>query len=255
MEELHDKPFNEDNSDFYDLEYFISMEYRYLSDAHASRVRNILSLIGDVNGYRCLDVGGGGGFFANELKKRGANITGIDYSLSAIRFAESRYPDLDMRLVSAYQLDCFSEQSFDLVTVIDVIEHLSNHSVLVAGIRRILKPGGRLIISTDVENGPWSRYPWSVLINRSLPLSADGRAYRLIMKVESYRRKFKDYHKSHIACLTTTEILDLLGKHNFDVIATRIYPLVAVPVRDAIFKLFPKEYRGDHQCVVAKKTE
>ena len=64
-------PFVESNSDFYDLEYFLSMEDRYLSGAHGARIRNILSTIGSVKGKRCLDIGCGGAYFTNELHKKG----------------------------------------------------------------------------------------------------------------------------------------------------------------------------------------
>ena len=59
--------FDESNSDFYDLEYFISMEYRYLSGAHSEKPKHVLKILGDLNGKKVLDVGCGGGFFANEF--------------------------------------------------------------------------------------------------------------------------------------------------------------------------------------------
>lgn len=62
--------FKEENSDFYDLKYYISLEYRYFSGAHGSKVRNILSLMDDVKGKKCLDVGCGGGFLHINCQKR-----------------------------------------------------------------------------------------------------------------------------------------------------------------------------------------
>ena len=124
--------FDESNSEFYDLEYFLSMEYRYFSGAHGSKIRNILSSIGKVEGLRCLDVGCGGGYFTNELHKRGADIIGIDYSKYAIEFGRSRFPNLDLRVHSAYDLDSFSPNSFDIVMLIDTIEHISDHQCIIA---------------------------------------------------------------------------------------------------------------------------
>ncbi len=245
--------FAESNADFYDLEYFISMEYRYFSGAHGSRIRNILSTIGEVKALRCLDIGCGGAYFTNELHKKGANIIGIDYSKHAIRFGKTRYPHLDLRVNSAYKLNSFDPHSFDLITLIDVIEHINNHHKLLSEIYRILKDNGRLVISTDIENCPWSKPPFSKLINWLLHFSAEGKAFLLIKKVEAYRKQFKNYHASHISPLTYERIEELLGSENFKIINHRIYPIVEVPLRDIFLKLFPKRYRGDHQCITAKK--
>jgi ubiquinone/menaquinone biosynthesis C-methylase UbiE len=246
--------FQEDNAEFYDMEYFISMEYRYFSGAHGSRVRHILAAVGDVEGKRCLDVGCGGGFFTNELAERGADVTGIDYSPYGIQFACSRYPDLDLRQQSALDLYTFANESFDVVTLLDTIEHISDHDHLLDGIYRILKPGGQLVISTDAAGSPWSHAPLSKLVRRMEPFSSEGRAFRLINKVERYRRRFKDYHVSHIAELSAESLVVLLEDSGFDIIDQKIYPLVGVPMRDIFFRLLPKAYRGNHQTVVAQKS-
>lgn len=249
------KEIDEIDPDFYDLEYCLSMEYRYFSGAHGSRVRNILSVIGEVKGLRCLDIGCGGGYFPSEFQKRGASVIGIDYSRYVIEFGKNRFPYLDLRVQSGYDLDSFDSGSFDLVTLIDAIEHMSNHHKVLRGIHRILNSNGRLILSTDVESGPWSK-PWlRALINKSLALSSEGRAYRLIKKVESHRRKLKNYHSTHIALLGYKDIVELLESERFRVTAYRIYPLVGVPARDFLFKLAPMAYRGDHQCLAAQKVE
>lgn len=240
------------DAEFYDLEYFISMEYRYFSGAHGSRVRNILSSIGEVKGLHCLDVGCGGGYLTYELYRRGADVIGIDYSKCAIEFAKTRFPNIDFRIISAYDLDIFSPESFDLVTLIDTIEHISDQHKVLSGVHKILKQKGRLVISTDIEGGPWSKFPLSWLIEKSQLLSADGRAYRLIKKVESYRKQIKNYHVSHVSPLSYEEIKKLLESEQFKIIKHRVYPLVSVTVRDSIFRLFPKVLRGDHQCIVAE---
>lgn len=230
------------------------MEYRYFSGAHGSRVRHILAAVGDVEGKRCLDVGCGGGFFTNELAQRGADVTGIDYSPYGIQFASSRYPDLDLRQLSALDLYRFAAESFDVVTLLDTIEHISDHKRLLNGVLRVLKPGGKLVISTDDAGSPWNRAPLSRWVRRMEPLSAEGRAYRLISKVERYRRRFKDYHVSHIAELSAESLVELLEASGFDILDQNIYPLIGVPVRDLFFRLLPKAWRGNHQTVVAQKS-
>ena len=247
--------FEESNSGFYDLEYFIAMEYRYFSGAHGSRVRNILSSVGKVKGLRCLDVGCGGGYFTYELYRRGADVIGIDYSKYAIEFAKTRFPNIDFRIISAYDLDVLSPESFDLVTMIDVIEHISDQHKVLSKIHKILRQKGRLVISTDIEDSPWSKFPLSWLIEKSQLLSAEGRAYKLIKKVESRRRQVKNYHISHISLVSYEEIKKLLESEKFKIIKHRVYPLVGSPVRDFMFSLLPKSLRGDHQCIVAEKID
>ena len=74
--------FDEKNSDFYDLEYFLSLEYRYLSGAHSSKIKNILKHLNrlGLKDKKILDVGCGGGFFTNKIAELGADVTGCDYS-------------------------------------------------------------------------------------------------------------------------------------------------------------------------------
>jgi 2-polyprenyl-3-methyl-5-hydroxy-6-metoxy-1,4-benzoquinol methylase len=255
MNDLSKSLFFDSDSDFYDLEYCISLEYRYFSGAHRSRINNILETIAQATGLKCLDIGCGGGYFTNELKKTGADVIGIDYSLYAIEFAKRRFPSLDFRRISAYDLTSFSPASFDLVTLIDVVEHLENVSAALSNVYKVLKPAGRLIVSTDVENGVWSSHSLFARLMRQLEtLSADGRASRLITKTESYRRKVvRDYHITHISPLSETAIIEMLVANNFRVVEHKIYPLVAVPLRDLTLKIFPKSWRGDHQCVLCKK--
>jgi len=134
------KTFQEENPEFYDIEYCLATEYRYFSGAHGSRIENILGITGDVSGRRSLDIGCGMGYFTHELHQRGAQVTGIDYSSASISFAKGRFPDLDLRVHSAYDLKSFEAGSFDLVTLIDVIEHMSDSQKILEGMFSIREP-------------------------------------------------------------------------------------------------------------------
>ncbi len=245
--------FKEEKSDFYDLEYFITMEYRYLSGAHGSRVRNVLKLLQPLEGKRVLDCGSGGGFFANEYSKAGAIVTGIDYSKYAVEFAKDRYPNLDFRVGSGYDLSVFYSQKFDVVTIIDVIEHMGDKNRLFQEVKKVIDPNGMLVISTDIEPSPWSKNKIiSKLMYSSERLSKEGRAYRMIKKVEKYRKQFRDYHQGHVGLVSYEDLERSLKENGFGIEKHAVYPLIGVPVRDAILMLFPKKYRGDHQCIVAR---
>lgn len=246
--------FEESNSDFYDLEYFISMEYRYLSGAHRSRYTNILKSIGQVRGLRVLDLGCGGGFFADFMAQQGADVLGMDYAEAGIRFGKDRYPELDLRVGSAYDLpDLVGEECFDVVALLDVIEHMSDHDRLMGNIRTVLKPGGKLVISTDNDDSPWLKQPYVRFYEGLHRFSEDGRAYRLIKRVEARRKAYRSYHDSHINEVGAEELRNLLARHDFSVNVHHVYPLVGVPARDVFLRLLPLPYRGDHQCIVAQK--
>jgi ubiquinone/menaquinone biosynthesis C-methylase UbiE len=254
MEEIIDG-FSEADSDFYDEEYYFNLEYRYLSGSIRSRNSNILACVGSLEGKRVLDLGCGGGFFAGELTKRGAKVYGVDYAAAGINFGGRRYPDLDLRVASAYELPKLLEAgSFDVVTLLDVIEHMSDHQRLVDNAYYVLKIGGRFVVSTDIIEGVWDRKPWSWLLPAAGHFSADCRASRLISRVESQRRRRRDYHNSHINHVTAAGLERLLTSKGFVTVDHRVYPMVGAPIRDFVLKFFPQSWRGDHQCIAVVKS-
>lgn len=246
--------FDEANGGFYDDTYFASIEARYRTGAHGSRYRNIMSCIGATAGQRILEVGCGSGFFCAQVAQCGAEVVGLDYSPDGIEYGRAHYPEVTLMTGSAYELEAlFEAESFDQVLLLDVIEHMSDHATLMSGIRQVLKPQGRLVISTDNEACIWTRPPWSRLYTRLHRLSREGRAYRALKQAESRTPGRTCYHSSHIHCLSTRELQSLLAEHQFSIVEHRTYPLVGVPVRDVLLKLAPWDQRGDHQCLVAVK--
>lgn len=95
---------------------------------------------------RCLDVGcGTGNSYAGELRKRGVPYVGVDISSEAVRAA--RAAGLDARVIADASQLPFDDASFDLVLCIEVLEHLFAPHCAVTEIRRVLSPGGRLVVS------------------------------------------------------------------------------------------------------------
>ena len=252
--DLNCSRFSEEISDFYDQEYYFNLEYRYMSGTFRSRVANVLACIGLVEGKRVLELGCGGGFFTNELAKRGAKVSGVDYALAGINFARCRYPELDLHVGSAYELPLlFEPDSFDVVTLLDVIEHMSDHEKLVDNVSYVLKTGGRFVVSTDMIDGAWDRKPWNWLLPAAGHFSADSRASRLIFRVESQRQRQRNYTDSHINNLSAVDLEKLLTSKGFITVEHRVYPMVGAPIRDLVLKFFPKTWRGDHQCIAVVK--
>jgi ubiquinone/menaquinone biosynthesis C-methylase UbiE len=98
---------------------------------------------------RVLDVGCGAGYGTHELALTALAATGVDVSEDAIGYAREHYrrDNLRYELGSATELP-FPDASFDLVVAFEVIEHLEEWSKLLTEARRVLAPGGQLVVST-----------------------------------------------------------------------------------------------------------
>ena len=92
-------------------------------------------------GQRVLDVACGPGYVAEAARDRGAEATGIDFSEEMIRVAQSRNPDIDVRVGDAQAL-AFDARHFDAVVINFGLLHLSNPAAAFAEARRVLRPGG-----------------------------------------------------------------------------------------------------------------
>jgi 2-polyprenyl-3-methyl-5-hydroxy-6-metoxy-1,4-benzoquinol methylase len=117
----------------------------------------VLGLAGDVAGADILDIGCGAGHYAAELLARGARVTGIDGSATLLRHAQDRvHGQLTLRLHDLEQpLDFAADASFDGVVCALVIHHVTNRHGLLAEVRRVLRPGGWLVMSTTHPTSDW----------------------------------------------------------------------------------------------------
>jgi ubiquinone/menaquinone biosynthesis C-methylase UbiE len=101
-------------------------------------------------GRRVLDVACGEGYGADLLATVAAEVTGIDVSAEAVAHARSRYggrANLRYECADALRLP-IADASIDLVVSFETLEHLREHEELLAGFRRVLRPGGVLLISS-----------------------------------------------------------------------------------------------------------
>lgn len=94
-----------------------------------------------------LEIGCGQGFSTFiRSKKKNTKIIGTDLSKTEIKIAKERYPNVDFRVMNAEKLE-FKNDSFDEVYAIEVLEHVNNIKKVLREISRVLKSGGKLIVS------------------------------------------------------------------------------------------------------------
>lgn len=126
---------------------------------------------------RVLDVGCGEGHFAAALVRHGAEVVAIDVAAEALRRARASHPALDLRLVEPEAPLPLEDSSFDVVWVGETIEHIADTAQLLSELRRVLRSGGLLLISTP-EHGPLSRL-WMGLSRGTFEARFDPRSDHL----------------------------------------------------------------------------
>ncbi|MES2952194.1 MAG: bifunctional 2-polyprenyl-6-hydroxyphenol methylase/3-demethylubiquinol 3-O-methyltransferase UbiG [Pseudomonadota bacterium] len=111
-----------------------------------------------LNGLRALDVGCGGGILADSMARRGAaEVLGIDLSTKALKIAqlhalEAQTPNIAYREVSAEALAAEAPGSFDVVTCMEMLEHVPDPASVVQACSELVKPGGWVFFSTLNRN-------------------------------------------------------------------------------------------------------
>ena len=110
-----------------------------------------------LRGKRVLDVGCGGGILSDAMARRGADVLGIDLSSKALRVAslhalEANTPSVQYREVSAEALAAESPSIFDVVTCMEMLEHVPDPLSVVSACAALVKPGGWLFFSTINRN-------------------------------------------------------------------------------------------------------
>lgn len=104
-----------------------------------------------VAGKHVLDIASGEGYGSNLLSKVAARVTGVDISADAVHHAKKKYASLAVNLNfkqgNAAQIP-LEDDSVDVVTSFETLEHTTEHEAFFKEIRRVLKPNGLLIIST-----------------------------------------------------------------------------------------------------------
>jgi len=130
-------------------------EFKPLHEINPLRLNYIDKLIG-LQGKRVLDVGCGGGILSESMSQKGAKVTGIDLGEKALKVAQLHQLEsgtkVDYRLISVEDLAREMPESFDVVTCMEMLEHVPNPAAVVQACATLVKPGGVVFFSTINRN-------------------------------------------------------------------------------------------------------
>ena len=131
-------------------------EFRPLHQINPLRL-DWLNGLCSVQGKKILDVGCGGGILADAMARKGAEVLGIDLATKALKVAqlhalEAQTPNVQYREVSAEALAIEQPAGFDVVTCMEMLEHVPDPASIVRACATLVKPGGWVFFSTINRN-------------------------------------------------------------------------------------------------------
>ncbi len=117
---------------------------------------NFIQNIASLAGKRVLDVGCGGGILSEAMAQQGAEVTGIDMAEASLAVARLHLLEsgqqVDYQQITAEQLADAQPAAFDLVTCLEMLEHVPNPASIVQACHDLVKPGGEVFFSTLNRN-------------------------------------------------------------------------------------------------------
>jgi 2-polyprenyl-6-hydroxyphenyl methylase / 3-demethylubiquinone-9 3-methyltransferase len=131
-------------------------EFRPLHQINPLRLDWILAQC-SLEGMAALDIGCGGGILSDAMARKGAQVLGIDLATKALKVAqlhalEAQTPNITYREVSAETLAAEQPCSFDVVTCMEMLEHVPDPASVVQACADLVKPGGWVFFSTINRN-------------------------------------------------------------------------------------------------------
>ena len=159
-----------------------------------------------------LELGVGEGRGVGLLKKNAKSFLGLDKIESVVEKLKEAYPNLDFES-SVFPPINLPDESFDTVVSFQVIEHIKNDALFLKEIHRILKPGGRAILSTPNIKMTLSRNPWHIREYTADQLEQlAGKFFSKVdMKGITGNEKVMEYHERNRASVQKIMKYDILN--------------------------------------------
>jgi 2-polyprenyl-6-hydroxyphenyl methylase / 3-demethylubiquinone-9 3-methyltransferase len=131
-------------------------EFKPLHDINPLRLEWIAGLTGGLRDKRVVDVGCGGGILSESMALQGARVTGIDLAEKPLKVAKLHRlesgVEVDYRLIAAEDLAAAEPESFDVVTCMEMLEHVPDPVSVMSACARLVKPDGWVFFSTLNRN-------------------------------------------------------------------------------------------------------
>jgi len=182
-------------------------EFRPLHDINPARLAWIDGHAG-LKGKLAIDVGCGGGLLSEGMAALGAEVTGIDLSDKALGIARLHLYEsghvIDYRLISAESMAEEAPARFDVVTCLEMLEHVPDPASTVAACARLVKPGGQVFLST-INRNP-----------KAYMLAVVGAEYLLNLLprgTHDYTRFLKPAELARLCRSAGLEVLEIVGLH------------------------------------------
>ena len=134
----------------------VNSEFRPLHQINPLRLEWI-NHIASIKGKAVLDIGCGGGILSDAMARTGATVTGIDLATKSLKVAqlhalETQTPNVTYREVSAEAMAAQAPSQFDVVTCMEMLEHVPDPASIVKACATLVKPGGWVFFSTLNRN-------------------------------------------------------------------------------------------------------
>jgi 2-polyprenyl-6-hydroxyphenyl methylase/3-demethylubiquinone-9 3-methyltransferase len=177
-------------------------EFKPLHDINPLRL-DYIDRIARLSGKSVLDVGCGGGILAESMAARGARVTGIDLADKPIKVAQLHLREsgreVEYRMISAEALAKETPRAFDIVTCMEMLEHVPDPAATVRACAELLKPHGLAFFAT-INRNPKS-YLFAVI----------GAEYVLRLLPRGTHEYEKFIKPSELACMCRTAGMDVAG--------------------------------------------
>jgi len=215
---------------------FVSEDY---TDEHATiyarrydeGMRNIkMSMVGkhiaDIQGKRVLDTGAGIGYFSNLCHESGARVVATDHATSMVDRIRLRYGNRFSIVSCKTHLLPFSSDIFDVVLALDVIEHLYEVRRTLSEIRRVMKGGGTLLVTTDNPDFSVGVFHFSVAQRMLNMLPADMRDFlrRRYELALANRSRCATPQSTHVQYYSLPELVSLMQHTGFQLTYFDTFP-------------------------------
>lgn len=131
-------------------------EFKPLHEINPLRLNWILEHTGSLQGKKVLDVGCGGGILSESMAQQGAEVTGIDLAMRSLKIARLHSLEsgvsVEYHHSSAEEFAAKHPEQFDVITCMEMLEHVPNPASVVSACAQLVKPGGWVFFSTLNRN-------------------------------------------------------------------------------------------------------